>query len=379
MRGGLLLPSGLILACLLCCGCGARSDNAKAAGNVSTSELLQTAQTRLDSDDNQQARSLAEQALQNSASEAERQEAQAVLDEAAARQNFLNRRVEELTRQADAAVADGNFDEARRLAERALQIEMATNHQLAKLAVSRIDEAERNKPVPQDLSWADVVTNAKPGVVVIASEFAEGVGTGTGFIVGDGLVVTNHHVISNPETGELASRVLVKDADGNTSLSPGLLYRQASKDIAIIKMGHGEKDAHSLTLFRGELRQGDEVAALGHPKGFEFTFSMGYISAVRDAASFSERFAGKWVQHSAPISRGNSGGPLLNRQAEVIAMNSWYHDEGSDQNLNFAIAASEIDAALRDSSNRSLQPFRERLQSSPQRALREALEEFLTP
>jgi len=378
---------------LVCCfstvlgGCG--------RGKLSADELLSSARMHLANDQIGEARVQGEMALSLSISDSQKADIQAVIDEAKARQDFLDRRVEQLLFQSQQAFSKGNVDLARALAVRASQIEMATNRENASALLTKyknleISEISSETPdaihvspgsrASSNLSWADVVAIARNGVVVIASEHDVGIGTGTGFVLEGGLVVTNHHVIvSDSSSNSMASRVLVKDAYGVTSFSPGILYLDASTDIAVIKLGHDWDDVHSLKLATADLRQGDEVAAIGHPKGFEFTFSMGYVSAIRQSDSISTKLDGTWVQHSAPISRGNSGGPLLNRSAEVIAMNSWYHNDGMDQNLNFAISSFDIRNAVLRVDAQQLSPFRSSTQSISERELISAIEKLISP
>ena len=98
-------------------------------------------------------------------------------------------------------------------------------------------------------------------------------------------------------------------------------------------------------------------AAFGSPHGYEFTVSEGIVSATRSGTETAEalrtstkgldvykRFGydkdALWLQFTAPISGGNSGGPLVNLTGEVVGVNTWV--DGSAQSVNFAISAREI-------------------------------------
>ena len=72
---------------------------------------------------------------------------------------------------------------------------------------------------------------------------------------------------------------------------------------------------------------GETVYAVGNPKGYEGTVSDGIISGIRDAS--------KLIQMTAPISRGSSGGPVINSNGKVIGVSILSRSDG--QNLNFAI------------------------------------------
>ena len=101
--------------------------------------------------------------------------------------------------------------------------------------------------------------------------------------------------------------------------------------------------------------RGDWVATFGSPLGLALTAADGKISAIRGGSelvdmtkrgptSIYEELGydpnSTWLQHTAPISHGNSGGPLVNARAEVVGINTWTLPEG--QNLNFAISSPHI-------------------------------------
>jgi Flp pilus assembly protein TadD len=85
---------------------------------------------------------------------------------------------------------------------------------------------------------------------------------------------------------------------------------------------------------------GSPVLAVGHPQGLEFTVSDGIVSAVREIENGLTL-----IQITAPISPGNSGGPILDRNGRVLGMATAFFTEG--QNLNFAVSAENIDSAMR--------------------------------
>jgi hypothetical protein len=85
---------------------------------------------------------------------------------------------------------------------------------------------------------------------------------------------------------------------------------------------------------------GDHVIAIGSPLGLEGTVTDGVIS------SFREMDGKKWIQTTAPVSHGNSGGPLLNMNNEVVGVISMGVNPEAGQNLNFAIPSSELTALL---------------------------------
>lgn len=91
------------------------------------------------------------------------------------------------------------------------------------------------------------------------------------------------------------------------------------------------------------MRLGETVEAIGHPKGYEFTITRGVISAMRKqrSATIGSDVLVEFVQTDTPISPGNSGGPLLLRDA-VIGVNDWIRVDKGSQNLNFSVSYNEI-------------------------------------
>src|SRR5437763_1255771 len=115
-------------------------------------------------------------------------------------------------------------------------------------------------------------------------------------------------------------------------------------DVAVVEMDTVPDGLKPLPLAATPLpRQGGSVIAIGHPQGLSFTVTTGIVSAVRTTKELPKELADvthappelHWVQTTAPVSPGNSGGPLLNDDGQVIGINTWVSVKG--QNLNFAV------------------------------------------
>ncbi len=161
-------------------------------------------------------------------------------------------------------------------------------------------------------------------------------GFGSGFVVDEGQVATNYHVIEGMVSG---TAQLVGSTTKHTV--EGVLAVDIPRDLAIIKVRG--LSAPVLPLGDSDTVQiGQDVYAVGNPQGLQGTFSPGVISAIRSEGN--SLVAGKVFQITAPISPGSSGGPVLDSDAEVIGI-----AVGSDtggQNLNFAIPVNYLKTLL---------------------------------
>lgn len=201
---------------------------------------------------------------------------------------------------------------------------------------------------PQDeplvvLLLPDLIARVEPAVVRLEVEADDGEGFGSGYIVhADGTAVTNYHVIA----GAKAATALF--ADGTKVNVQGYKLVQPRADIAVIKLDLGDKKVEPLTIAAALPKKGIDVVGFGAPEGLSFTTSTGIISGIRNSEVMADETGqdldGTWLQTTCPISSGSSGGPLTDRQGQLIAMNSMGHATG--QNLNFAISAVDIAAAL---------------------------------
>lgn len=150
---------------------------------------------------------------------------------------------------------------------------------------------------------------------------------GSGFLVSsDGLVMTNNHVIEKAEN--LAVRC------GDQESKAEVRRRSKTPDLALLTTSLKTKENLALNETYNRDLVGLDIFVIGSPYGLEGTFSTGIISGLREIEGV------RYIQISAPISPGNSGGPVLLRDGTVIGIATLGSKVG--QNLNFAIAAAEI-------------------------------------
>jgi len=174
---------------------------------------------------------------------------------------------------------------------------------------------------------------------------------GSGFVVSDrGYILTSAHVISNAgdaaKTTE-ANRVFIGFRDGDR-VKAEITGWDVYDDVALLRVA---PDAHALSPVplgdSSRVRAGDPVAAMGSPFGNEDSIAVGVVSAVRRSIlSLTSTYkVVDAIQIDAPITHGNSGGPLFDARGRVIGINAQIRtDSGTAEGVGFAIP---INAAQR--------------------------------
>ena len=183
------------------------------------------------------------------------------------------------------------------------------------------------KPAPQELTPEQIYARCAPAVFYVEIYDRDGWCTKTGsgfFLTSDGIAVTNYHVIS----GAASARITVSDT-GATYEVLGIYDSSPEEDWAVLQIG----GSGFQTLEIGDPDYdvgGATVYAIGSPLGLQNTISSGIISnPYRMDGGMT------YIQMSAAISPGSSGGALLNKYGQVIGITSATYSEG--QNLNLAI------------------------------------------
>ena len=212
----------------------------------------------------------------------------------------------------------------------------------------------------------DLLSGVLPAVVGIDV----GVGSGSGFFVAPGLIVTNRHVIAG------AYEVTVKTSDGKQR--PAKVYVRARDfDLALVQL-YGAPPPHALLPLAtlADVRVGQEVVAVGSPLGLQNTVTRGIVSAVRTEDGVT------MIQSDAAINPGNSGGPLVDRRGRVIGVTTQVRKlvnlgRGGPvvlgESLGFAIASDHVRALL--DGKLASTPFAPESERDPLEALRAGLAE----
>jgi putative serine protease PepD len=162
---------------------------------------------------------------------------------------------------------------------------------------------------------------------------------GTGFVYdSQGDIITNAHVVDG------ASSFKVTFQNG-TKASATLVGKDDSSDIAVLKVNVASSQLHPLTIGdSATVLPGEAVAAIGSPFGLTETMTSGIVSAIDRTITAPNNYsiAGA-IQTDAPINHGNSGGPLLTLDGQVIGVNAQIEsDSGGNDGVGFALAIDNV-------------------------------------
>jgi putative serine protease PepD len=162
---------------------------------------------------------------------------------------------------------------------------------------------------------------------------------GSGFVIdSDGHIVTNDHVVDG------AKSVSVRFWNGDT-YKASVVGTDPSTDLGVIKVDAPESVLHPIQFGNSDSVQvGDTAIAIGSPFGLEETVTAGIVSALHRQMEAPNNFTiNDSIQTDAAINHGNSGGPLLNINGDVIGVNSQIRsDSGGSDGVGFAIPSNTV-------------------------------------
>ena len=157
-------------------------------------------------------------------------------------------------------------------------------------------------------------------VIQIATPYS----TGTGFLLREaGVIVTNNHVVQG-------NREVVVDGSKLPRQMAKVVFSDPRHDLAFIAVPPCPEAPAAALVSNKTVSVGDMVVAIGHPFGLKFTATQGIVSGT-------EHLQGdlSYIQHDAALNPGNSGGPLVNQQGEVIGVNTFIVNGG--EGLGFSL------------------------------------------
>lgn len=230
------------------------------------------------------------------------------------------------------------------LERRIVELQEDTQFKINEIADSLIETREGISKLDESLTmeigvlkattgddFSGIVDSSIKSVVSIRTD----VGQGTGFIItNQGHVVTNAHVLAGGSTvNALTYEQDIVDAEF-IGFDPEL-------DIALLQIP-GNHDVLELAD-SDDIQIGENVIAIGNPLGLQFSVSEGIVSGV-ERVGINELEA--YIQTDAALNPGNSGGPLINKDGEVIGINNF--KVGGGENLGFALDSNHIKDAVND-------------------------------
>ena len=175
---------------------------------------------------------------------------------------------------------------------------------------------------------------------------------GSGFVIEEGYIMTNAHVISGARRIQIvlpadnADGRLATALSGKTRLLTAQIVGVTTElDLALLKVDGLKLPALPLATY-SDVRQGEMVFAFGSPNGLRNSLTSGLVSAV--ARQVSPDSPQIFVQTDAPINPGNSGGPLVNIRGEVVGVNTFIMSQaGGSDGLGFAVPSATVRTVFR--------------------------------
>ena len=200
-------------------------------------------------------------------------------------------------------------------------------------STARSDETAPNATADQTNSddhdgepddYTQVYEQTRDSVVLVETD-----GQGTGFVYDDSHIVTNAHVVGR------ARRAAVRFAEGGWSATE-VVGSDPHSDLAVLEARSVPSEATPLSFAGDEPNVGQRVLAIGNPYNLDGTMTSGIISGVDRSIPAPTGFdIPDAVQTDAPVNPGNSGGPLVDLDAEVVAV----INSGGGDNIGFGISA----------------------------------------
>jgi len=186
------------------------------------------------------------------------------------------------------------------------------NGKKALTAVAAIKNLAPDHPLLEELRVKIYLLEAKSAAQPVPAGFPPGASTGTAWPLASGYVVTNDHIVAD------SSDVILINGAGQ-ELAAQVVLRDQDSDIALLEVGNVDKLPPALPLANSPLRLGSQVFTLGFPRldlmGSSPKLSEGVISGINGLLEDPGSY-----QTTVPIQPGNSGGPLLNMNGEVVGV-----------------------------------------------------------
>lgn len=178
----------------------------------------------------------------------------------------------------------------------------------------------------EELSIISLYEKINPAIVCVDSHVSDGISCGTGCIIDkSGIILTSAHVI------DVGKNVVVTMFNGQDYNAKVIKRLGENKDIALLKIDV-PTELKTVKLGNSEkIKVGQKVLAIGNPFGFNGTLTQGIISRID--------YTKNRIQTDAAINPGSSGGPLLNKDGEIIGINqAIYNPDNNISNIGIGFA-----------------------------------------
>ena len=176
------------------------------------------------------------------------------------------------------------------------------------------------------LPWSDVFELRSPAIWTLNSTVGQDTSLGSAVAVGKTTLITNCHMISNPTSISLRQK--------NNRIPARLISADRGGDRCILSVDAPLPGYVLSARGHAGLRVGEDVAAIGNPKGLDTSLSRGLIAQKR------QRSGRAYIQTDAALSSGSSGGGLFDNRGNLVGITTFTIADG--ESLNFAIAAEEF-------------------------------------
>ena len=216
-----------------------------------------------------------------------------------------------------------------------INLQADTQNKLNELTQSVIETQTTVKESQEELillkasageDFSGIIEDSISSVVTIRTD----IGQGTGFIINkEGYIVTNAHILEG-------GRIIQAITSEQEIIDATFIGYDINFDIALLKIP-GNYKAFKLGN-SDEIQIGEKVIAIGNPLGLQFSVSEGIISAIHRLGINN---INAYIQTDAALNPGNSGGPLINKQGEVIGINNFKIIDS--ESLGFALESNYIE------------------------------------
>lgn len=169
--------------------------------------------------------------------------------------------------------------------------------------------------------WADTIEETRSGIAHLLVTRCDDAGAGSGFLIDDDLVVTAAHVVK--DAAEIVLRI------DDELVSGEVLGTNDLTDIALVRTARDSK-GHQFTFIDGEPRIGTGIYALGFPRNVTvkdaegsdngFTANAGAVTALNQTVDYGSGSIENMIRTDASVDSGNSGGPLITQDGEVVGL-----------------------------------------------------------